>query len=382
MSFSGKETAMKDFLSHIWILQGHGYWIIQVFLVIALVLLVNMIQIRMMGRLKKRLLTTRTPWDDALASAVARPLTWLIWIVGLAFTVDVIGRETEAAAIFRAVKPIRDLGVIVVIAWFLIRFIEEAEKNIVARSEGKGRKVDRTTADAIAKLLRISVLITAALVSLQTLGISISGVLAFGGIGGLAVGFAAKDLLANFFGGLMIYLDRPFDVGDWIRSPDREIEGTVEEIGWRLTRIRTFDKRPLYLPNGIFSTIPVENPSRMLKRRIKETIGIRYADIDKMNAITAEVRQMLIDHPEIDESQTLMVNFNAFAPSSIDFFIYTFTHTTVWTKFHEIKQDVLLRIAAIITDHGAEVAFPTSTIHLHEAVGMERSAAAEPLPEG
>jgi len=80
---------------------------------------------------------------------------------------------------------------------------------------------------------------------MQTLGYSISGVLAFGGIGGIAVGFAARDLLANFFGGFMIYMDRPFDVGDWIRSPDQEIEGTVEKIGWRLTTIRTFDKRPL-----------------------------------------------------------------------------------------------------------------------------------------
>ena len=103
---------------------------------------------------------------------------------------------------------------------------------------------------------------------MQALGYSISGVLAFGGIGGIAVGFAAKDLLANFFGGLMIYLDRPFSVGDWIRSPDKNIEGTVEEIGWRLTRIRTFDKRPLYVPNSTFTQISVENPSRMLNRRI------------------------------------------------------------------------------------------------------------------
>jgi MscS family membrane protein len=127
-------------------------------------------------------------------------------------------------------------------------------------------------------LLRVSVIITAILVALQSLGFNISAVLAFGGIGGIAVGFAAKDLLANFFGGLMIYLDRPFSVGDWIRSPDRSIEGTVEKIGWRLTSIRTFDKRPLYIPNSMFANISVENPSRMTHRRIYETIGVRYED--------------------------------------------------------------------------------------------------------
>ena len=200
------------------------------------------------------------------------------------------------------------------------------------RSERKfveGEKpVDATTVDAIAKLLKVSVVITSTLVVLQTLGFSISGVVAFGGIGGMAVGFAAKDLLANFFGGLTIYLDRPFTVGDWVRSPDRNIEGVVENIGWRLTRIRTFDKRPLYVPNSVFTTIAVENPSRMLNRRIKETIGIRYDDAGKMESIVNKVKDMLMNHPEIDTNKTLIVNFNAFAPSSLDFFIYTFTKTT------------------------------------------------------
>ena len=139
----------------------------------------------------------------------------------------------------------------------------------------------------MARLLRLSVLITAGLVILQTLGISVTGVVAFGGIGGIAIGFAAQDLLANFFGGLIVYLDRPFSVGDWIRSPDREIEGTVEDIGWRVTVIRTFDKRPLYIPNSIFTTISVENPSRMLNRRIYETIGLRYRDSGKVREIIA-----------------------------------------------------------------------------------------------
>ncbi|MFL3646127.1 MAG: mechanosensitive ion channel family protein, partial [Cellvibrionales bacterium] len=229
---------------------------------------------------------------------------------------------------------------------------------------------------AVARLLRSAVIITAVLSAMQILGISISGLLAFGGIGGLAVGFAAKDLLANFFGGLMIYLDRPFSVGDWVRSPDQEIEGTVEDVGWRLTRIRTFDKRPLYIPNSVFANISVENPSRMSHRRIYETVGIRYVDIQHMDAIIADVRKMLTEHPEIDADQTMIVNFNQFAPSSADFFVYTFTVTTDWVYFHQVKQDVLLRIADIITAQGAEIAFPTTTLDLPasaEALALTRS---------
>ena len=171
----------------------------------------------------------------------------------------------------------------------------------------------------------------------------------------------------------MIYLDRPFSVGDWIRSPDRQIEGTVESIGWRLTVIRTFDKRPLYVPNSVFANIAVENPSRMTNRRIYETIGIRYADVDKMEAITSDVESMLRQHPDIDTSQTLIVNFVDFAPSSLDFFVYTFTKTTVWVEFHKIKQDVLLKIENIISSHGAEIAFPTSTVHIPNGIEMHKS---------
>ena len=169
----------------------------------------------------------------------------------------------------------------------------------------------------------------------------------------------------------MIYLDRPFKVGDWIRSPDRDIEGTVVKIGWRLTEIRTFDQRPLYVPNSMFSTISLQNPSRMLNRRIFETIGIRYDDIHQMEAIVAGVKSMLVSHPEIAQDKTMIVNFNAFNDSSVDFFVYTFTKTTEWVAFHEIKQAILLEIAAIIEQHGAEIAYPTQTLHMADVHGKD-----------
>lgn len=347
-------------------------WMAQVFIVVFLTLLISFLQKRLLGRLYEKLRGTGVYWDDALIDAARRPLTILIWLIGLAFAAEIVSNES-GAAIFGAIDPIREVGVIFVFAWFLVRFIQRTESNIILKKEARGEEVDRTTTDAIAKLLRISVIITALLVVLQTLGYSISGVLAFGGIGGIAIGFAAKDLLANFFGGLMIYMDRPFNVGDWVRSPDQDIEGTVENIGWRLTRIRTFDKRPLYVPNSIFANISVENPSRMTHRRIKETIGIRYDDVSKMEIIIEDVKKMLQEHEDIDATQTLIVNFNEFSPSSLDFFIYTFTKTTNWIRFHEVKQDVLLKVIRIVESHGAECAFPTSTVHLPDRISIAQS---------
>lgn len=312
---------------------------------------------------------TKNLWDDAILRALRRPLSMLIWITGIAFSAKIAQHEAPAV-IFEAIDPLRDIGVISALTWFLFLLSKEGQSAYIEGQKRAGETVDETMVDSISRLLRSSILITATLVMLQTLGYSISGVLAFGGLSGVVVGFAAKDLLANLFGGLMIHLDRPFAIGDWIRSPDQNIEGTVEKIGWRLTKVRTFDKRPLYIPNATFSNISVENPQRMSHRRIKETIGIRYEDAAKMASIIQKVKTMLEQHPEIDSTQTMIVNFNSFAPSSLDFFIYTFTKTTNWIRFHEIKQDVLLQIVGIIENEGAEIAFPTSTLHVPEPVTL------------
>ncbi len=122
----------------------------------------------------------------------------------------------------------------------------------------------------------------------------------------------------------------------------------MEEIGWRVTRIRTFDSRPLYVPNATFASIALENPSRMQNRRIFETLGIRYEDATRMRNIVKDVKDMLTAHENIDQNRTLMVNFNKFAASSLDFFVYCFTKTVAWAEYHEIKQDVLLKTMDII----------------------------------
>ena len=367
---NGTET-VSGYLSAV----GLDSWVVQVFVVVFVTAVLAFGTRRMAARLRSAFARTRSVWDESFVEALGPPLRAFIWIAGIAFAIEIIQNEAEAA-IFEAVGPIRDVGLIATFAWFAVRFIRIAERNFIADKQAKGEEFDRATLDAMVKLLRLSVLITAFLVALQTLGFSISGVLAFGGIGGIAVGFAAKDLLANFFGGLMIYLDRPFAVGDWVRSPDRAIEGTVERIGWRQTVIRGFDTRPLYIPNSAFSSIAVENPSRMRNRQIYETIGIRYEDAGAMAAIVADVEAMLRAHDEIDTDGFLMVNFNAFAPSSLDFFIYCYTRTTLWARYHQVKQDVLLRILEIIDRHGAEIAFPTSTVHMPGGLSVAEPAAA------
>ena len=340
--------------------------LVKLFLLVFLILLTNYIIRRLFNRLAIHLQTTVNEWDNVLLEAARKPVLWTIWTLGIVWAIQLIDHSFDQIT-FEFTYTLRHMSIITLIAWFTLRLVHLLEVQLVQPC-GKRDAWDHTTVTAVGKLLKASVVITTIIISMQAFGLSVSGVLAFGGVGGIAVGFAAKDLLSNFFGGLMIYMDRQFVVGEWIRSPDKDIEGIVEHIGWRITRIRTFDMRPLYVPNATFASIAVENPSRMSNRRIYENFGVRYEDSDRIEGIIDETRRMLLQHPDIDNSKTLMVNLNNFAPHSVEFFVYTFTRTTHWEQYHDIKQDILHRIMTIVADHGASFAYPTQTLHLNTPV--------------
>jgi len=346
---------------------GLQAWALTVFLIILLALLIDFIQRRLMNRLADLVEATENLWDDGVFHAAVRPLSILIWLIGITLAAQIIpDRGGDGLLSAPMLTVIRQLGVLLSFTWFLVALVKNIEVNVIEMADRDGREIDRTTVNALGRVVRITIVVTAVLIALDTLGFSISGLLAAGGIGGLAIGLAAKDMLANFFGGVTVFIDRPFSVGDWILLQQQGIEGTVENIGWRQTTIRKFDKRPVYVPNATFTTASVENPSRMTHRRINETIGLRHDDIKQMESITDAVRNMLMEHPEIDQQQTLMVHFNAFNQSSVDFFIYCMTHTVNWQKYHAVKQDVLLKISDIVAQYGAEMAFPTRTLKLSQ----------------
>ena len=245
-------------------LVGQDYeWFWNVGIALTLTLIAGLFWRMLRKRLVQLVASTENHWDDVVINAIAVPVNWMIVAVGLTWAGDITAAYYDKE-VQGSISVVRQLSLIILAAWAMWRLINRVEEK---QLEGG---MDPTTVQLVGKLAKLAVTILIILPVFQLLGISISGILAFGGMGGLIVGLAAKDLLANFFGSLIIYLDKPFKVGDWIRSPDRSIEGTVESIGFRVTRIRTFDKRPLYVPNSVFTSISVENPSRMLNRRIYE----------------------------------------------------------------------------------------------------------------
>jgi MscS family membrane protein len=346
-------------------------WAVTVFLIVLAAMLIDFVQRRLMKRLGDIVSKTENLWDDAIFEAAVRPVTLLVWLIGITLAIQIIPAQDEGSLLHDdLITRVRQIGILYAVTWMLYTFVRNIENNIVENARREQREVDQTTVAALGRVVRVTLIVTASLVGLDTLGFNIAGLMAAGGIGGLAIGLAAKDLLANFFGGVTVFIDRPFGIGDWILLQEKGIEGVVEKIGWRQTTIRKFDRRPVYVPNAVFTTASVENPSRMTHRRINETFGLRYRDMAQVKVITDDVRSMLTEHPEIDDQQTLMVHLNAFSESSIDFFIYCMTHTVNWQKYHEVKQDVLLRIAGIVKEHGAAIAFPTRTLDLETPTGV------------
>ncbi len=303
--------------------------------------------------------STKTQIDDHLIRAISAPLKVLIWYGWLYFSLRELTSEIQSLG---QIVSYISITPVFILTWGILRLISSVE-NFMLESGGS---FDKDSVRLFARLMKILFVFAIILGVAQFYGYAISSILTLGGVGGIVVGFAAKDMLANVFGGLMIQMDKPFSTGDWIRTSDRSIEGVVEKIGWRMTRIRTFSKNPVYVPNGIFATIPIETPSRMTNRQIYEVIGIRYDDIAQMDSIIEKVHELLKNNKHIDHEQAYRVYFDVFNASSLDFVIWAFSSLTDAGEFKKMKGKLLLDIAQIIADHKAEIAYPTQTLHIQK----------------
>ncbi|HDL6873126.1 TPA: mechanosensitive ion channel family protein [Yersinia enterocolitica] len=297
-------------------------------------------------------------------SFILQFVSFLLWSVMVMVMGNIINNALADIKISFVTPKTVNFVCMSVILLMLIRKMFVLFDVLEKRQVAKGS--DITSAKIIARMLKITLVVVVVLLYGEHLGMSFSGLVTFGGIGGLAVGMAGKDILSNFFSGVMLYFDRPFNIGDWIRLPDRHIEGVVVEIGWRLTKIMTFENRPLYVPNSAFTDTSVENPGRMTNRRIKTTLALRYEDADKVGAIVEEMHQFLANNDDIDHQQTLLVYFNGFGESSLNIMVYCFTKTRVWAEWLAVQQTCYLKFIDIVHQHGADFAFPSRTLYVED----------------
>lgn len=296
------------------------------------------------------------PIQRAALEATAKPLPLYIWLFALVKTANALSQNFLGYPIIQDAGMWLKASFWLFFAWFLFRWKQGAIKGYAFK--------EKTSRDLIDKTLTVLILFITLVSILDVTGQSMATLIAFGGVSGLAIAFASQQVIANFFGGLMIYLTQPFTLGEWVKLPEKDVEGHIEEIGWYMTLIRGLDKRPIYVPNSAFSSVLVMNPSRMSHREILEMVGVRYSDLPKVPAITAKIKEYLKSNPKIDKKEKLLAHLDNYSPSSVDIKVQCFTKEIDSVAFQEVKQEVLFKIAEILSEEKAELAYPTQVLHV------------------
>ncbi|MFQ5510225.1 MAG: mechanosensitive ion channel family protein [Candidatus Krumholzibacteriia bacterium] len=318
---------------------------------------------------------TATQLDDMLLDAIGPPVSFAFILAGIYAAAVILDLPQEPVDVRTSSIVALQVALVVDVTWLLIRLVDAFAAFLATAAGRTESKLDDQLIPIVRKSLKTFIGLLAFVFIVQNLGYSVGSLLAGLGIGGLALALAAKDTLSNFFGSLAILIDRPFAVGDWIQTSADE--GVVEEIGFRSTRIRTFAKTQISVPNAVLSNTVVNNWSRMPIRRVKMVVGVTYeSNASQMEKAVAGIRNILRGHKEIYQD-FFLVNFTDFGASSLDIFVYYFTTTTVWDEYLRIRQEINIAIMKLVESLGMEMAFPTRTIyHKHETAAGEPPAAA------
>ncbi len=289
-----------------------------------------------------------------LISALKNPLIFFLWGFFAISTFTLI----ETSFDFNVYNFLFFLKTIIVgcgSVWLASSFINQYAKIVVEKREVAQQRVDYGFVEFTKKICLMITIMLVLMMSLQRLGIKLGAILTIGGIGGLAVGFAAKDFLSNLFGGLVLYLDKPFTVGDWISSPEKHIEGIVQEIGWRETKIATFSNYPIYLPNFIFTGIIIENKSRMPSRKITDTFSIRFCDADKASTIVEEIKAFLNTNQCLNKKMGNVVIIESISNSALEIYLQAYSNLISFAQYKQVRHDIFLKVIEIIKKNGAEL---------------------------
>lgn len=322
-------------------------------------------------RLRLAAQKTRFKYDDIVLETLKGPVPFLFVILGVYLAAHSLPVPTQPLDIRRFLNACLRAGSILLAMWAALRLLNAVTAEWIKAAKRTDSKIDDHLIPIVRQASKVFLYMVGGLLILQNLGYSVGSLLAGFGLGGAALALAAKDSLSNLFGSIVIFMDRPFRVGDWIEMGG--VEGTVEEIGLRTTKVRTFANSLITMPNSSFTTTAINNWSRMRKRRIKFTVGLTYStSADHMQRAVERIRQIIREDPDLHHD-FFLVNFDAFSSSSLDIFIYCFTKTIQWADFLDAKQKLMLNIMRAVEEMGLEFAFPTRTLHVVPPTDKEKA---------
>jgi MscS family membrane protein len=302
---------------------------------------------------------TKAQWDDKIADAIERPVGLLVaslfWIASL--------RILQFSGMMLTVMSlIAQIILSIAMIWMIYKLTEvltDHLKTLAARSDSA---LDDHLVPLINRALKIFIVIIGILVMFQNLGINVMSVLAGLGLGGLAFALAARDMCANLFGSVMIFLDRPFSIGDWVLIGENE--GTVEDIGFRSTRVRTFYNSVISIPNATVANADIDNMGAREFRRIKAFFGLTYdTPPEKMEAFLEGVKN-IVEANEYTRKDYYHVVFNGYGNSSLDVMLYCFLKVPDWATELVERQNIYLEILRLASEIGVDFAYPTQSLHI------------------
>lgn len=281
----------------------------------------------------------------------------MVFVIGLFVALTVLNLSPEwDKAIVLGVKA----ATMTIVFWGILRGIDVFAETMMGLAKRRDMAVHGFI-PLIQKATRTFLLIVAVILVVQNLGYSVSSLLAGLGIGGLAVALAAQETLGNFFGSVSLVADRPFRVGDWIQVGSK-VDGDVEEIGLRSTKVRTWSKSLMSIPNKVLANEIIENWSKMPKRRVKQYIGVTYSTpADAMHDLVEDIKELLREDEGVQQD-FILVNFTDFGDSSLQILVYYFTSTTAWLAHMDIRQRINIKIMKAVEARGASMAFPTRSL--------------------
>ncbi|MFQ5571224.1 MAG: mechanosensitive ion channel family protein [Rhodothermales bacterium] len=316
------------------------------------------------GFLKRRVGKTSVLWDDDLIELIPSPAALIVKVLLAYGAAAVLVLPEQPVNIRSFVFQGLLVALAVAVTWVVFRLLDVLGRVMERAAAKTETRLDDQLIPLMRKTLKVFLAVIVAISVVQELGYSVTSLIASLGIGGLALALAARDTVANFFGSLVVFTDQPFHVGDWVEFGS--VEGVVEEVGMRTTRVRRFDQSLATVPNQTFTNTTLVNHSKRPKRRLKLTVGLSYETTpDQLRAFVEAVRDVLQQHPALDPDSNA-VYFNEYGDSSLNVMVQSFTRSTEWADFMNAQEDIMLRIMQLVEEHMLEMAFPTRTVYLRD----------------
>jgi MscS family membrane protein len=355
----------SDTVTH-WFLQtyfGIAIWrfMVAVAIIMASIVLKRVFELFIMRWLNQMFAKTNHRQEAMIFAAISHPLNAVLLVLGIHLALQFLlsGGDvpTDTAQSLTTTVYVA-FGLLAV--WAAYRLVGAFADILDTAAQQKGSSIDRRFVPFFTRCMRTLVLIVGALTILATMNVDVGSLVTGLGIGGIAMALAAQDSLSNVFGSVALLADRSLKVGDWIVVGDK-INGVVEEIGLRSTKIRTWPKTLLTIPNKMLANEVIDNWSQMPKRRVQQTIGLEYCNPDQMEAILQDFRDILTHDPGVDQ-EFFLVHWTEFGAYSLEVMVYYFTKSTAWGDHLACREGVNLKLLSATLKRGISIAYPTQTL--------------------